>query len=406
MNLKRVATILFVIVCVGTVVSGAFAQTTTAGDMNGGQAKPAGEPLSKKRLLKLLTLNDSSQQELIQIAGQKGVDFQPTPADERELHDAGAADDLIVAVRANYRGEAGQRNAQPSQPANTGAGESGQAAQGQLKAGPQAGSATSSQAPKKKSGLARFNEKLNKINAALAQVGTTQAAVISQVVPALPQPAAPAGPAAVAGPADPQVTAAQPAPQTNGTTAPIQTGPKKSFRDRMNQGLNRANANLTKATATLNPIAAQTTTQPALTVPQSAATPLIIGSGIPTNLLAEMNTQVAQAPAAAATQGAAPASLAGTYWNLTSMTTKGETEKKTGAPGPDVEFCRDGKWGMLHYGGAREAGTYQVQGGRLVMKMEDGSLYGDFQIKRNGNEMTLDDGKYVLRLKYQSQGSC
>ena len=88
------------------------------------------------------------------------------------------------------------------------------------------------------------------------------------------------------------------------------------------------------------------------------------------------------------------------------MTTKGETEKKSGAPGPDVEFCRDGKWGMLHYGGAREAGTYQVQGDRLVMKMEDGSLFGDFQIKRNGNEMTLDDGKYVLRLKYQHQAGC
>jgi hypothetical protein len=89
-----------------------------------------------------------------------------------------------------------------------------------------------------------------------------------------------------------------------------------------------------------------------------------------------------------------------------SMTTKGETEKKNDAPGPDVELCRDGKWGMLHYGGAREAGTYQMQGGRLIMKMEDGSLFGDFQIKRNGNEMTLDDGKYVLRMKYMHPAGC
>jgi hypothetical protein len=88
-----------------------------------------------------------------------------------------------------------------------------------------------------------------------------------------------------------------------------------------------------------------------------------------------------------------------------SMTTKGETEKESGSP-PDVEFCRNGNWGMLHYGGAREAGKYQVQGSRLIMKMEDGSLYGNFQIKRNGNEMILDDGKYVLRLKYRHQAGC
>jgi hypothetical protein len=102
----------------------------------------------------------------------------------------------------------------------------------------------------------------------------------------------------------------------------------------------------------------------------------------------------------------APSGLAGTYWNVMSMTAKGEEEKKSNAPGPDVEFCTNGKWGMLHYGGAREAGTYQEQGGRLIMKMEDGSLFGNFQIKRNGNEMTLDDGKYVLRMKYIRAAGC
>lgn len=107
----------------------------------------------------------------------------------------------------------------------------------------------------------------------------------------------------------------------------------------------------------------------------------------------------------APTSSSAPENLAGTYWSLMSMTTKGETEKESGSP-PDVEFCRNGSWGMLHYGGAREAGTYQVQRGRLIMKMEDGSLYGDFQIKRNGDEMILDDGKYVLRLKYRHQSGC
>src|SRR6185369_12695451 len=109
------------------------------------------------------------------------------------------------------------------------------------------------------------------------------------------------------------------------------------------------------------------------------------GPGNPTNATTDpAPAQVTQTPAVNATQGSAPAGLAGTYWNVMSMTAKGETEKKSDAPGPDVEFCKNGKWGMLHYGGAREAGTYQIQGDRVIMKMEDGSLFGNFQIKRNG----------------------
>ena len=105
MKFRKVVTIIFAIVCVAAVASSALAQETKTASANGGPSQPGAEPLSKKRLLKLLTLNDSTQPELIQIVGQKGVDFKATPSDERELHDAGASDDLIVAVRANYRNE-------------------------------------------------------------------------------------------------------------------------------------------------------------------------------------------------------------------------------------------------------------------------------------------------------------
>jgi hypothetical protein len=106
MKPKGIPMIVFVIVCTALLALSAFGQTRRTANTNTGQAKPAGDSLSKKRLLKLLTLNDSTQQELIQIVVQNGVDFQPTPADEREMHDAGASDDLILVVRANYRGVA------------------------------------------------------------------------------------------------------------------------------------------------------------------------------------------------------------------------------------------------------------------------------------------------------------
>jgi hypothetical protein len=88
------------------------------------------------------------------------------------------------------------------------------------------------------------------------------------------------------------------------------------------------------------------------------------------------------------------------------MTKKGQTPKDSSAP-PDVEFCKNGEWGILHYGGrTREAGTYKLTGARLVMKDEDGALYGDYKITREGNLMILDDGEYVLRLRYVSAAGC
>ena len=97
--------------------------------------------------------------------------------------------------------------------------------------------------------------------------------------------------------------------------------------------------------------------------------------------------------------------LAGTSWDLLSMTQKGEKERVNQTT-PNVQFCRDGSWGILHYGGNAEGGKYQQQGNRIVMKTSDGELYGDFQIKRNGNELILDDGKWVMRLKYYGPVKC
>jgi hypothetical protein len=95
-----------------------------------------------------------------------------------------------------------------------------------------------------------------------------------------------------------------------------------------------------------------------------------------------------------------PPPLPGTYWQLLSLTEKGE--KITDAQNPaDVEFLKDGKWGILHYGGRREAGTYEVKGDRLVMKNETGDLYIDAKMtwKPDGKVLELDSGKYLMRLR-------
>src|SRR5438876_287883 len=92
-----------------------------------------------------------------------------------------------------------------------------------------------------------------------------------------------------------------------------------------------------------------------------------------------------------------PPELAGTYWQLLSLTEK--KEKITDAKNPaDVEFLKDGKWGILHYGGRREAGTYQVKGDRVVMKTEDGAVYQDAKMtwKSATNILELDSGEYLM----------
>lgn len=105
------------------------------------------------------------------------------------------------------------------------------------------------------------------------------------------------------------------------------------------------------------------------------------------------------------TSRGASSNLAGTSWDLLSMTEKGQQERVNSTT-PNVQFCHDGTWAILHSAGNLEGGKYQMQGSRLVMKYEDGSLYGDYQIKRSGDEMILDDGHWVLRLKYYGPVKC
>lgn len=99
-------------------------------------------------------------------------------------------------------------------------------------------------------------------------------------------------------------------------------------------------------------------------------------------------------------EGKAP-SLPGTYWQLISLTKKGEAIKDAQNPA-DVEFLADGKWGVLHYGGRREAGTYVVKGDHLTMKTEDGEEYmaGSMVLTKDKIlEIRSSDG-WLMRLRF------
>lgn len=335
----------------------------------------AKQPISKDRLLKALGLNALPPEEFVERVQQQGVDFQLTPDDAKQLMEAGATLEVLQAVRDNYRGNAtqspgsgdapveyGQPPQQTVQEANTSMPpvsdvQSGSAQASNTPVTPEVQAAAT---PKKKSFLQKFNEKMEKVNKALDEMASK--------------------------------STKKPSPANPNTAPPAQTGQP-------------SNAPAT-SDGPVSPI-----TQPA-DASATGNTASSAGSVEQTDKASRKAAKAARKAevsandnAAASTSSSAPENLAGTYWSLVSMTTKGETEKESGSP-PDVEFCRNGSWGMLHYGGAREAGKYQVQGSRLIMKMEDGSLYGNFQIKRNGNEMILDDGKYVLRLKYRHQAGC
>jgi hypothetical protein len=73
---------------------------------------PADQPLSKDDVT-LLLLGGSPSAKIIQMVGQRGVDFQMTPDLAKKFHDQGAGDDLIDALQ-----KAGQKTAaQPTTPA-------------------------------------------------------------------------------------------------------------------------------------------------------------------------------------------------------------------------------------------------------------------------------------------------
>lgn len=95
----------------------------------------------------------------------------------------------------------------------------------------------------------------------------------------------------------------------------------------------------------------------------------------------------------------------GTYWQLLSMTKKGDTPKESSAP-PDRSSCKNGEWASCTTAARARPGPSQMVGNRVVMKYEDGELYGNYRITRTGSMMELDDGEYVLRLRYAKSSGC
>jgi hypothetical protein len=63
----------------------------------------AKNPYDKERLLKVVSLNALSTQEIVQAIDQRGVDFQMNASIEAEFRQAGARPELIDAMRRNYR---------------------------------------------------------------------------------------------------------------------------------------------------------------------------------------------------------------------------------------------------------------------------------------------------------------
>ncbi len=96
----------------------------------------------------------------------------------------------------------------------------------------------------------------------------------------------------------------------------------------------------------------------------------------------------------------APPALPGTNWQLLSLTSRGEPIKDAQNPA-DVEFLKSGEWGVLHYGGFRQAGKYSVNGIELTMKTEDGDVYmqGKMNYQPADEVLEIDDGTYLMRLR-------
>src|SRR5262249_35048861 len=95
-----------------------------------------------------------------------------------------------------------------------------------------------------------------------------------------------------------------------------------------------------------------------------------------------------------------PPALAGTHWQLLSLTEKGEKIKDAETPA-QVEFTKEGKWGIAHYAGEKEGGTWKVKGDRLIMTSDDGTTYQDARMawKESSGILELDSGKYLMRLR-------
>ena len=360
MKLRMAATIFAILVCAAMHTTSALAQ-----------GPQADGPLPKNGLMKMLLLNDSSQKDLIQLVTKRGVDFRPTPADEGEMHEAGASDDLIAAVRTNFKGNAAQSNPQTNQSTNPAAAANDAAIQ--------SSSQTTSEtaAPQKKKGfLQKLNSGMDKVN---AKVNKANAEVNKQAQAV-------------------QATATQ-ATQTAQSlkTQTTQTAQSLKTSGQATTSKGQSNTNAKDQTAMTG-----TTTQ--ANTSSDVAASVASNNGNATQPVNASVPPTSNGNSPVSSSAAAPANLAGTSWDLLSMTKTGETEHVNQTT-PNVQFCRDGSWAILH-SGSSEGGKYQIQGSRIVMKTSDGALYGDYQIKRNGNEMVLDDGTWRLRLRYYSPVKC
>jgi hypothetical protein len=370
MKLRMAATIFAVLVCVAMHTTNAPAQ---AGQADG--------PVTKNGLMKMLLLNDSSQQDLIKLITQNGVNFRPTPTEERDLHEAGGSDDLIVAVRGNFRGVT-QDNAQTNQSP------SGPAAANDLTTPKSSQTTSDTVAPQKKKGfLDRLNSGMDKVN---AKVNKANAEVNKQAQAV-------------------QATATQ-ATQTAQSIQTQATQTAQSVKTQASQtaqSLKAAGQSLAPKDPSKVDASAQTTTSnamPGANQSGNGATLVVANNGNGTQSVNALTPSTSNGNNPASPSVAAPSDLAATSWDLLSMTKQGEPENVNQTT-PNVQFCRDGSWAILH-SGSSEGGKYQIQGSRVVMKTSDGALYGDYQIKRNGNEMVLDDGTWRLRLRYYSPVKC
>jgi hypothetical protein len=64
------------------------------------------KPVDKKAILEALQIGGLTQNELVNFVRQRGVDFQPSTADEADLKKAGASQTLVAAIRGSYRAPA------------------------------------------------------------------------------------------------------------------------------------------------------------------------------------------------------------------------------------------------------------------------------------------------------------
>src|SRR5260370_20843595 len=416
MNLKTLATNIPVIVCAAAIASSAFAQTTqpalpSSGRASTQEAPSAKPPIAKRGLTEALRLNGLSTQELIERIQQRGVDFRLTPDDAVQFMEAGATVELVQAVRDNYRGsnqtqvegpsDARVESNQPAQQPAQGADASTPAvSEAQAVGSPQPSNtpanpeAQPAEKPKKKSFLQKFNEKMEVVNQVLDKVDQVASRYGKRPSTGDPNAAPPAQTA------EPPTTGANETQDTGASNAPVESdqpaqppdasAPAATDTDQTDKSTRKAAR------------AAQRQQGETSTNDGGAALASDGQADGSDKRAAKAGRQQADASpndsAAPSRSSSAQSNLAGTSWSEMSITKKGETEKQSGTT-PRFQFCRDRTWELYGYGGSAQGGTYQVQGRHLVMKYGDGKLFGDFQVTRNGNDMLLDKGEYVFRLR-------